>query len=419
MNLFITLSKTSKSNLPRYVMRRAALVLLLAAAGVTTQRAPAGEDAAPEAAAQRAHRALDDDTRPPKGSWKKKKLAAPEHKPGVPWTAADREGWSATRVEQRSYADDVLMEMHLLRERFRGRFMVGQYGELAIDANKYPLYMARSQEWVPGRPSVLITGGVHGYEKSGVHGALQFLREDIIKYHELFNFLIVPCVSPWGYEYIQRWNDEAVDPNRSFDPNPLEGASVSEYGSEEAEYLMKLVRAVGRGGEWAVHIDLHETTNTDETEFMPAKAARDGELYKPGQIPDGFYVVGDSDAPTMDWYAAIIAAVKQVTHIAPADHKGEIIGAPMVAEGVILYAARQMGLCAGLTGAKYSVTTEVYPDSSKVTEEDCNRAQVAAITGALNYVLREEGRCVPGDAAAVEAAQDGFRGVAPSRPGHE
>jgi hypothetical protein len=30
------------------------------------------------------------------------------------------------------------------------------------------------------------------------------------------NLLVAPCVSPWAYERIQRWNAHAVDPNRSF-----------------------------------------------------------------------------------------------------------------------------------------------------------------------------------------------------------
>lgn len=111
------------------------------------------------------HRSLQEGERPPKGSWKKKAVTPPEPKAGVPWTADDRSAWADTRVpEQRSYADDVLTPMHMLRERLRGVMIVGQYGELAVDPNKYPLYFARSLHWRSERPSVLITGGVHGYE---------------------------------------------------------------------------------------------------------------------------------------------------------------------------------------------------------------------------------------------------------------
>ena len=40
-----------------------------------------------------------------------------------------------------------------------------------------------------------------------------------------------------------------------------------------------------------------------------------------------------------------------------------------------------------VTEARFTTTTEVYPDSPKVTDEDCNRAQVAAVRGALDFVL--------------------------------
>jgi len=42
-----------------------------------------------------------------------------------------------------------------------------------------------------------------------------------------------------------------------------------------------------------MHVDCHETTDTDETEYMPARAALNGALYKRCDIPDGFYLVGN------------------------------------------------------------------------------------------------------------------------------
>ncbi|MCK5940441.1 MAG: peptidase, partial [Planctomycetes bacterium] len=81
------------------------------------------------------------------------------------------------------------------------------------------------------------------------------------------------------------------------------------------------------------------------------------------------------------------ASVEQVTHIAPADENGQIIGADVEQNGVINYAVRELGLCTGVTDATFTTTTEVYPDSPKVTDADCNRAQVAAVIGGLDYVL--------------------------------
>ena len=136
-----------------------------------------------------------------------------------------------------------------------------------------------------------------------------------------------------------------------------------------------------------VHVDLHETTDSDESEFRPALAARDGQPYEPGEIPDGFYLVGDSGNPQPEFQQAVIDAVAKVTHIAPADANGEIIGSPVVGRGVINYPVKQLGLCASLTDAPYKTTTEVYPDSPKATPQQCNDAQVAAICAALDFAL--------------------------------
>ena len=42
----------------------------------------------------------------------------------------------------------------------------------------------------------------------------------------------------------------------------------------------------------------------------------------------------------------------------------------------------------GVTKAPYVTTTEMYPDSPQVTDEICIEAQVAAITGGLDYVVQ-------------------------------
>src|SRR5690606_8740941 len=111
-------------------------------------------------------------------------------------------------------------------------------------------------------------------------------------------------------------------------------------------------------GRFALHIDLHETTDSDETEFRPALAARDGKPFEPGEIPDGFYLVDDTENPQPGFQQAVIEAVAKVTHIAPADANSQIIGSPVVAPGIIRYPLKALGLCAGMTGARYVTTTE-------------------------------------------------------------
>jgi hypothetical protein len=136
-----------------------------------------------------------------------------------------------------------------------------------------------------------------------------------------------------------------------------------------------------------VHFDLHETTDTDETIFRPALEKRDGVVKEPSEIPDGFYVVGLSNNPQADFQKSVIDSVRKVTHIAPADDRGMIIGVPIESDGVINYDMKKLFLCGGFSNAEYSTTTEVYPDSPEVNAENCNLAQVMAIVGGLDFIL--------------------------------
>ncbi|HEY0686223.1 MAG TPA: M14 family metallocarboxypeptidase [Steroidobacter sp.] len=292
--------------------------------------------------------------------------------PGVPWGEAERAIWLSRQVRHRSYHDDVVKAVERLSERFD----VEQYGQLHYPPDQYRLLAVRSRNWRDDLPVVLVTGGVHGYETSGVHGALQFLDQRALDYTKRINLLVAPCVSPWAYERIHRWNANAIDPNRSFRENSP---------AEESAALLRLINPLR--GRFLVHVDLHETTDTDETEFRPALAARDGKPSEPGLIPDGFYLVDDTENPQPAFQRAIIDAVSKVTHIAPPDEKNQIIGSDVVSPGVIQYAMRKLGLCAGITGARYTTTTEVYPDSPRATPEQCNAAQVAATCAAIEFAL--------------------------------
>ena len=296
--------------------------------------------------------------------------------PGQPWGEAEKAQWLARQRKQRSYADDVLRTV----DRLGSRFEVVQYGELDYPPERYPLFAVKSFDWREDLPVLMVTGGVHGYETSGVHGALRFAERHAEKYAGRANLVVVPCVSPWGYERIHRWNPHALDPNRNFrvDSPAPESAALMRFVAPFRERVR-------------LHIDLHETTDTDESEFRPALAARDGVTFEPGEVPDGFYLCGDSEHPEPEFQQAVIAAVARVTHIAPADARGEIIGSPVVAPGVINYPLQEWGLCAGITGARYRTTTEVYPDSPRATPEQCNEAQVVAACAAIEFVLARGG----------------------------
>ncbi|MDX1460632.1 MAG: M14 family metallocarboxypeptidase [Xanthomonadales bacterium] len=297
--------------------------------------------------------------------------AYPIGTPGKAWGEAERAEWLARQQVRRSYAEQVLSAFDQLESHYERI----QYGALSHDPERYPLFAFRTRAWDASRPAVLITGGVHGYETSGVHGAIRFLQRRGPGYESHFNLVAAPCISPWGYETINRWNPGAVDPNRSFHPDTP---------SEEAGQVMQFVEKLGI--QFLVHFDLHETTDSDNNEFRPALAARDGIKHDNWHIPDGFYTVDHASRPQPGFQGAVIASVEKVTHIAEAAADGCIIGEPLQQHGVIEYDADRLYLCMGMTDAPYVTTTEVYPDSPRVDDEICARAQVAAVCGGLDHL---------------------------------
>lgn len=294
--------------------------------------------------------------------------------PGKKWDHEDKMHWQACQSIKRSYQQEVVT----LIDDLKNTLAVEQYGELSYAVGNYPLYALKTANFAPSKATVLITGGVHGYETSGVHGALRFAKTLATQYAEHFNIVIIPCISPWGYETINRWNPEAIDPNRSF-----YAASPAQESAAVMDYVQSL------NTDLIAHIDLHETTDSDNSEFRPALAAREGKVNTNWNIPDGFYLVADSHKPEPAFQKAIIECVKKVTHIAPSDKNNQLIGVAQEQCGVINYAAKELGLCMGLSDAAYVTTTEVYPDSATANPEECILAQVTAITGALNFIINK------------------------------
>lgn len=294
--------------------------------------------------------------------------------PGKPWGETDIEQWRDRQTVKRSYEAQVLGPLADLAE----DFVAQEYGQLSYADRRYPLMGLTTANWQDQQPTILITGGVHGYETSGVQGAIRFMREHAARYSHDFNFAVAPCISPWGYETINRWNPQAIDPNRAF---------VQNSASDEAALVMAWVASLP--GQIVAHFDLHETTDTDNSVFRPALGARDGIELALWAIPDGFYAVGDTRSPAPEFQRAVIASVAQVTHIAPTDDNGCIIGVPIEQHGVINYDVVGLGLCAGMTTAPFRTTTEVYPDSPKVDDENCILAQVAAVCGGIDFLMQQ------------------------------
>jgi hypothetical protein len=297
--------------------------------------------------------------------------------PGTPWGTTEKAAWLGRQRLHRSYAAEVVEPLKAWLPVQAELFQYGalDYSELVLPI--YPLYAVRSRQWNPDLPVVVVTGGVHGYETSGVQGSLQWIRHEFGRHAGVINLLVLPCISPWGYETINRWNPNALDPNRQF-----------KQDSPAAESVLAMACVAAHCARVDVHVDLHETTDTDNSEFGPAKAARDGQAFDWHAIPDGFYLVGDIERPAPDFQRALINAVRSVARIAESDERGCLIGETLQQPGVINYAKRSLGLCGGMTDARWVTTTEVYPDGSTTSPALCNEAQMVTVSAAIDYLQR-------------------------------
>ena len=187
-------------------------------------------------------------------------------------------------ASSRVYAEEVIAKL----EQLKSAFDVFEYGALSYEDGSisHPLYAVKTKEWTPDKPCVLVTGGVHGYETSGVQGALLFLTGGHAAAYAAkgVNILVAPCVSPWGYEHIQRWNPEAGDPNRSF----LSRDDAAACGSQEAANLARLLQScdLGPGGAWAARGPARD--HGHRRNRVPRRQGRARpEESEPGTIPTG------------------------------------------------------------------------------------------------------------------------------------
>ena len=315
------------------------------------------------------------------------------------WQESDKLEWLSQQTFQRSYETQVLTRIEKLKQ--DDKLKIKSYGslslqgrsELAINGatlsaeeytNRYPLYYAEVGDLTNGKPNIIITGGTHGYEESGVYGALEFLEKDAANYMDQFNFIVFPCLSPFAYEVNQRWTHDAWDPNRSFDR--------SKPYVPEAQLVMDVLDEAHKkaGRDFAAAVDLHETPDRDKT-MMPPQYQRYGISLTADDIliPNGYYLISGATNKDPQMAVKIIEAVRKVTPIAPEPeiHDEKNDNGIVVSEG---NAPTHQGLNQAYmrTISDNSFTTEIYPEIHPEPQgsQEAIAAQRATIHGILDYL---------------------------------
>lgn len=145
-------------------------------------------------------------------------------------------------LRERSFAAEVEPVITHLDKRLR----VSVLG--SVTENNYPIYLVTTHSNNLAK-NVLLSAGIHGDEPAGVYALLDFLNGPIFKYLDTYNFTILPCLNPWGFENNIRENMYGVDINRSFEHKNSSLATIL--------YQHKLHEK-----DYALAINLHED-NTD------------------------------------------------------------------------------------------------------------------------------------------------------------
>lgn len=314
-------------------------------------------------------------------------------------TEAHAVGWNKKQVEDwhnaviaggkvRSYHDDVVARLEALPSRTH---TVRQYGTVSSGgAQTYPVFKVTVGE-CKDNPDVLLMGGVHGYEPSGIQASLRFLEEEAVDRSKDFNIIDYVCVSPWAYEYNQRWNWQAEDPNRLFTRNrPDVKAGIHRtLDIDECRNVMDDVEKADK--RYLLAIDKHETSDMDIALRLD-RIARYGMPHDPDYkiIPQGYYLTLSEPNEMERWHTMSFgsAIIDEVAKVSP------IVTEEFVMKkknhGGIIFPPAADGLSRTFLAAhsRYVAITEVYPDHPRMNPEKAVQAQLASIRGGLDFVKR-------------------------------
>lgn len=124
-------------------------------------------------------------------------------------------------------------------------------------------------------PKIIITSGVHGYEKCSVFGLYYFLRDMLSqRYDDLtleyickkVQLIVIPIVNPYGFDNSSAKNANGININRNYDYNFVVYDSTDDYYADTAPFTQpesKAVRDVVLDNLDALHfVDFHTAGGT-------------------------------------------------------------------------------------------------------------------------------------------------------------
>lgn len=299
-----------------------------------------------------------------------------------PWGKAEISAWfeKTNQKPVRSYVDDVVRPLSVLPSNL---FQLERYGDITVGGNSFSLKRVTVGDLTNGNPNILITAGVHGCEPSGTRAAIDFLQTDSQRLSAQFNFVVYPCINPWGYQYDHRWNADAEDINRLF----ISGVASDQTTAENAFFMHSLSQIPMK---FDVALDWHEILNRDvdlrvlRHERFGAPLALD---YR--EIPNGSYIMlSEPDAiedkkSLLDFGNAVISSIAESSPIA-SDKKV----AGVNNQGGVTICDPNEGLMRTYLGnhAERVCVVEINPDRPGMTPQRSMEAQKQSVYGAMRFL---------------------------------
>lgn len=117
---------------------------------------------------------------------------------------------------------DEVRDYRLLMERWLELVKGIPRLELSVydEAGNYPLMVVASRAHDPARPSVYLSAGIHGDEPAAVEGLIGWAESSLNRAAN-WNWMIFPCLNPWGLERNIRFDEEGRDLNRFYNSRKI------------------------------------------------------------------------------------------------------------------------------------------------------------------------------------------------------
>ena len=96
------------------------------------------------------------------------------------------------------------------------RDRIERLATLAYGDRAWPMYCVLPRLLDRARPTVLISGGIHGDEPAGVYAALAFLADALHEFDDAFQFVVFPCINPSGFDANMLETASGANLNRLF-----------------------------------------------------------------------------------------------------------------------------------------------------------------------------------------------------------